>query len=268
MDEKYEGSKKILELNLDSPLLVNMCKIRERSPQDAVLKECIEQIYDNCRLMESDPENGTVTAARTVLKKDEPNTGAVETVATDTSDVRYSDFLKMLDPDAFIPLEGGKESLVLVALPGDGYRKLYSFSHDKKEFTPDNYGDENYQIYRFNSGQNNAEKIYDDGQTAYIISNHENKNVGSVYGLNTVSKTLEALTGKTQNFNNGVADRQGKYLALVSAVGANQQELFILNLQDKSLKKILAKKAPKYMPIFFDNEGKYLYLDSDVTKIA
>ena len=64
MNKDYESAKKILELNMDSPLLVNLCKIRERNAQDAVIKECIEQIYENCLIMDGLLESGANTVIR------------------------------------------------------------------------------------------------------------------------------------------------------------------------------------------------------------
>ena len=64
MNKDFVGAKKVLELNLDSNLLANLCKIRDRNPQDEVVKKCIEQIYENCLIMEGNLESNADSVPR------------------------------------------------------------------------------------------------------------------------------------------------------------------------------------------------------------
>lgn len=217
------------------------------------------------------------------------------------NEVTFAEFKKVLTPrGSIIPLPGGKESLILMVLPEDKYAKVYSLNHANKEFTLrydagrnigglirdraqknyylllDNNGDENYQVYQFDPQTSGVTKVFGndgrkativdfsfDGQHLYISSNHENKDVYQIYDLDlSTGKTKTLTTGKISLYE-GVADQKGKYLVLSRVLGNNEQHIYLLNLSTKSLKKILAKKATKYMPSFFNPDSTQLYLNSD-----
>jgi molecular chaperone HtpG len=57
MDQNFKASKKVMEVNLDNPLIRNLAKIQEKFPQDQLLKDCIEQLYEGATLLEGTLES-------------------------------------------------------------------------------------------------------------------------------------------------------------------------------------------------------------------
>ncbi|MDH5559352.1 MAG: molecular chaperone HtpG [Deltaproteobacteria bacterium] len=52
MDKNYQGSKRVMEINSSNSLIKNLSSIQNKSPQDPLLKDCIEQLYEGARLLE------------------------------------------------------------------------------------------------------------------------------------------------------------------------------------------------------------------------
>ena len=52
MDKNFQGGKRVMEVNLNSPLIKNMSAIQIKYPQDPLLKDCIEQLYEGALLLE------------------------------------------------------------------------------------------------------------------------------------------------------------------------------------------------------------------------
>ncbi len=57
MDQNFQASKKVMEVNLDNPLIQNLSKIQEKFPQDQMLKDCIEQLFEGASLLEGTLES-------------------------------------------------------------------------------------------------------------------------------------------------------------------------------------------------------------------
>ncbi|MBU2514075.1 molecular chaperone HtpG [bacterium] len=57
MDQNFKAGKKVMEVNLQNPLIQNLSKIQEKFPQDALLKECIEQLFEGACLLEGSLES-------------------------------------------------------------------------------------------------------------------------------------------------------------------------------------------------------------------
>ncbi len=218
-----------------------------------------------------------------------------------SQEISFAEFKKVLTPrGSIIPLPGGKESLILMVLPGDQYTKVYTLDHANKEFTLlfdagrnisallrdraqqhyyillDNNGDENYQIHKFDPEAKTITKIFGkdghkatildfsrDGEHIFIRSNHQKKNIYRVYDFSLKAAKATALTDGKLSFDDGVADQNGKYLVLSQALGNNEQTIYLLDIKSRALKKILAKAATRYEPSFFDSESEFLYLNSD-----
>jgi molecular chaperone HtpG len=56
MQKDFEKPKKILEVNLENPLIKQLQAIRDVRPQDALVKDIIHQLYDNAKLLEDSLE--------------------------------------------------------------------------------------------------------------------------------------------------------------------------------------------------------------------
>ncbi|GEM_PF-922106 len=216
--------------------------------------------------------------------------------------VKFEDFQKVLSPkSSLLPLPGTDESLILMRMPEDQYARLYKLDHNTKQFTLlydaqknisgitrdptlknyylylDNNGDENYQIYKLESDFKSVKKVFGndgfktsiagfslDGKRLYLSSNHLNKEIYSLYVFSTDDQKLSSpLTPKKESFDGAVVSQNEKYIALVKAIGNNEGHLYLLNLADKKIKKLLAKKATNYNPSFFHPTKPLLYLESN-----
>ena len=65
MDQNFTASKKVMEVNLKNPLVQNLSKIQEKFPQDEILKDSIEQLYEGACLLEGTLESPSKIVLRT-----------------------------------------------------------------------------------------------------------------------------------------------------------------------------------------------------------
>ncbi|MBL0691462.1 MAG: molecular chaperone HtpG [SAR324 cluster bacterium] len=56
MNKDFSEAKNILEVNFKHPIIKNMIKIQKRLPQDAIIKETIELLFDNCLIIKRNLE--------------------------------------------------------------------------------------------------------------------------------------------------------------------------------------------------------------------
>jgi HSP90 family molecular chaperone len=52
MDQNFKGGKRVMEVNLNNPLIRSLSAIQKKHPQDQLLRDCIEQLYEGAVLME------------------------------------------------------------------------------------------------------------------------------------------------------------------------------------------------------------------------
>ena len=64
MDKNFQGGKRVMEVNLNNPLIQHLSKIQAKQPQDELLKDCIEQLYEGASLLEGSLENPTKMVPR------------------------------------------------------------------------------------------------------------------------------------------------------------------------------------------------------------
>lgn len=57
MDEGFQGSKRVMEVNLQNPLIQHLSQIQQKLPQDPLLKDCIEQLFEGASLLEGNLED-------------------------------------------------------------------------------------------------------------------------------------------------------------------------------------------------------------------
>ncbi len=57
MDQNFKGGKRVMEVNLQNPLIQHLSEIQEKYPQDPLIKDCIEQLYEGASLLEGTLEN-------------------------------------------------------------------------------------------------------------------------------------------------------------------------------------------------------------------
>lgn len=57
MDEKFEMTKRIMEINASHPIIINMGKIYKSNPRESLLTTYCEQLFDNALLLDGSPIN-------------------------------------------------------------------------------------------------------------------------------------------------------------------------------------------------------------------
>jgi molecular chaperone HtpG len=57
MDENFQSSKKVMEVNFENSLIQNLSQIQQKFPQDPLLKDCIEQLYEGATLLDGTLES-------------------------------------------------------------------------------------------------------------------------------------------------------------------------------------------------------------------
>ena len=66
LNSDFKPSKKTFEINFSNPLIQHMSKIQQQFPQDQVLRDCIEQLYDTAALQDGSLEDHTHMVPRTI----------------------------------------------------------------------------------------------------------------------------------------------------------------------------------------------------------
>jgi molecular chaperone HtpG len=65
MDQEFKGGKRVMEVNLNNPLIQHLSAIQQKFPQDPLLKECIEQLFEGASLLEGTLEDPSELVPRT-----------------------------------------------------------------------------------------------------------------------------------------------------------------------------------------------------------
>lgn len=71
MSQDFQGGKRVMEVNLGNPLIKHLAHIQEKFPEDALLKDCVEQLYEGACLLEGSLEDPTklVPRATSIMEK-------------------------------------------------------------------------------------------------------------------------------------------------------------------------------------------------------
>ncbi len=65
MDQEFKGGKRVMEVNLNNPLVQHLSAIQQKFPQDPLLKDCIEQLFEGASLLEGTLEDPSELVPRT-----------------------------------------------------------------------------------------------------------------------------------------------------------------------------------------------------------
>lgn len=65
MDQGFKGGKRVMEVNLTNPLIQHLSAIQKKFPQDPMLKDCIEQLFEGASLLEGTLEDPSKLVPRT-----------------------------------------------------------------------------------------------------------------------------------------------------------------------------------------------------------
>ena len=63
-DKNFAGSARVMEVNLSNPLVQSLGKIAEKSPEDPIIKDCVEQLFEGASLLEGNLEDPTLMVPR------------------------------------------------------------------------------------------------------------------------------------------------------------------------------------------------------------
>ena len=69
MNKDFTPKKQVLELNLKSELIKNLNAIRDKRPQDQVVKDCIEQMYENGKVLEAFSDADSFARVNSIMEK-------------------------------------------------------------------------------------------------------------------------------------------------------------------------------------------------------
>lgn len=210
--------------------------------------------------------------------------------------VPYEEFQKILEPRSTVLLEGQNALLVVIAMPGDKYPKLYRYDMTTKEFNEeydhgrtlnwlgedrsgkniymliDNNGDENYQIYTYNLKTKKPELLFGkegyrayplntdkSGNTLYITSNFENKAVYSIYRLDIASKKIERVSDGKTNLQGALVSPDGSMIAASRSLSNNENQVYLIDTKKKTTRLYFKKKNSTFHPTFFGPDSKNLF---------
>ncbi|MBT3224896.1 MAG: molecular chaperone HtpG [Deltaproteobacteria bacterium] len=67
MDQDFKGGKRVMEVNMSNPLIQHLSDIQKKFPQDSMLKDCIEQLFEGASLLEGTLEDPSKLVPRTTL---------------------------------------------------------------------------------------------------------------------------------------------------------------------------------------------------------
>lgn len=246
----------------------------------------------------------TVSCQTTGRGSVSPDLSTRDTSLADAIQIPFEEFQKVLTPRGrFLPLPGGGASLVLMAMPGDAYPKIYSLDHASgvfklksdagrpiqylgRDYTLKNYyvlvdnnGDENYVIGKLDIATGRTRPFFgrpgfkamitdfsSDGETLFVISNHEDKRVYSLYAVDRETGLHKRLTDGKQSFDSATLSPDGRWIALNQYLGNNESHLFLLDREARSgtqLRKVRARKGTNYNASFFSDDGQTLYINSN-----
>ncbi|NQU64563.1 MAG: molecular chaperone HtpG, partial [SAR324 cluster bacterium] len=65
MNHDFKGGKRVMEVNLSNPLIQHLSDIQKKFPQDPLLKDCIEQLFEGASLLEGTLEDPSKLVPRT-----------------------------------------------------------------------------------------------------------------------------------------------------------------------------------------------------------
>ena len=65
MDQEFKGGKRVMEVNMSNPLIQHLSDIQKKFPQDPLLKDCIEQLFEGASLLEGTLEDPSKLVPRT-----------------------------------------------------------------------------------------------------------------------------------------------------------------------------------------------------------
>ena len=215
-------------------------------------------------------------------------------------DLSFEEFEKILSPRGKVLLEGEEAMLVLIAMPGDAYAKVYHYDFKTKKFKTeydhgrnisgltedrtgkrvylhiDNNGDENTQIYAYDRKAKKPKLLFgrdkfrsyvintdQKGETLFFISNHENKAIYSVYKMKFSDQKVDRISDGKTNIGYGMVSPKGDKFVGVRALSNNENQLFLIDPQSKSSRLLFKKPTSVFYPTFFDQAGENLFGTSD-----
>ncbi|MFH2130771.1 MAG: molecular chaperone HtpG [bacterium] len=65
MDQDFKGGKRVMEVNLSNSLIQHLADIQKKFPQDPLLRDCIEQLFEGASLLEGTLEDPSKLVPRT-----------------------------------------------------------------------------------------------------------------------------------------------------------------------------------------------------------
>ncbi|HEY8783110.1 MAG TPA: hypothetical protein VIM16_15905 [Mucilaginibacter sp.] len=139
-------------------------------------------------------------------------------------------------------------------------------------YSADQGGNENYHIYLQKQGSttvkditpwlnstNNVAGWSDDKKYIYISSNKRNPKFFDIYKLDTASWAPTMFYQNDEGYQPGQISHSERYITLTKPVTTNKNELYVCDLQTKTLKRLSNDHNASWNPQAFDRNDAALY---------
>ncbi|MEX0289798.1 MAG: alpha/beta fold hydrolase [Flavobacteriaceae bacterium] len=174
-----------------------------------------------------------------------------------------------------VPVEGG----ALVPVTESDSSSVFSISYfpedERMLFRMDNNGDEIYHIFMRDLDGNHQDLTPYEGARAsfygwakdyksfFFTSNKRDKRFNDFYEMDLASMTPTMLYQNDEGYNIGGLSNDKKYLPLSKALNTNDSDLFIYNMEDKSITKINENQSSNSSEDFSPDSETFYYTTDD-----
>jgi dipeptidyl aminopeptidase/acylaminoacyl peptidase len=149
---------------------------------------------------------------------------------------------------------------------------LSNYTKSKFYVLIDNMGDENFEIFEYETTANSLRKIFGNAgfkativgfskndKTVFVRSNHLDKSIFSIFSVNLENLQSTLMTNGKESFDGAIVSPSEKHVFLVKSVSNNETRLYKLDRATQSARLVLAEKGTVFWPTFFGHNEKYLY---------
>lgn len=174
-----------------------------------------------------------------------------------------------------IPTSGGEMNPLTQSDSSSVYAISYFPGDERILFRMDDNGDEVYKIFvkdgdsitRVTPAQNARALFYEwskDGDSFYYGSNQRDSRYTDIYRMDTSTFSPELIYENSEAYDFGGISHDGKYMALSKSINTNDSDLFLYNLEDKSMTQVNTSQSGNSAQDFSsDNRHFYYTTDAD-----
>ncbi|QLG43993.1 S9 family peptidase [Costertonia aggregata] len=173
-----------------------------------------------------------------------------------------------------VPTSGGEITPLTQSDSSSVFATSYFPNDERILFRMDGNGDEIYHIYLrdmdgsqrdltpFEGARAGFSGWTDDKKGFLFTSNKRDARYTDLYEMDIATFTPKMLYKNEDGYFIGVLSKDKKYLSLIKPINTNDADLFLYNMEDKSLTKINTNQSAN-SPEDYSPDGKYLYYTTD-----